>query len=820
MTTLPPVIGRAVRRRDSADKASGTAAYTDDLQRPGMLYAALLASPHPSARINSIDISAAKALSGVKAVVVGDDLPRRRWGPFVQDETPLAVEVVRYVGEPVAAVVAKDATTARAALALIDVDYVELAPVLSIEDALSPEAIAVHSEFERYEKRADLGADGVNEVTRQEISEGDVDNAWADCDAIVEGTYEVPSQSHVYLETVSAIAEFDQSGKLTVWSANQSVSKVLSTLSKALDLPMSKIRVVTPAVGGGFGGKSGVTIQPLVAHLALIVGKPVKLTLTREDDFLMMRRRHPAVITVKTGAKADGTLVARDLEVIYDGGAYAEDSPAVLGFGLLMGRGPYRIPHCRLRGRVVYTNKLRAGGFRGFGNPQVTFATESQLDELAARLDLDPLELRLRNALNEGERWIGGQRITSCAFKACLERARQASDWDERRRAPRGASDGKMRGIGVSGLSHICGLMGTAATIRMLEDGTVTLATGAIDLGQGADTALSQICAGALLIDLDDVNLTAADSDAVPYNWSTGGSRVTYMVGRAIMQAADEVRQKLIEHAAEILECAPEDAELRPGGHVGLVGIPEKVVTFRDISLRGHHREGGPILGTGALVYDGEPFDPKQATIRNYPFERIGTYVFGAQIVEIEVDTLTGQVSVLRAWSAHDVGRAINPMAIEGQIHGGFAQGMGYALLEELVWEDGQPINPTMMDYKVPGAPDLPMEIHPIIVENPEPSGPFGAKGVGEPPLIGVAPAIANALAHAVDIRLRRIPMTPERVLDALDQAAQEERLRSHQHKQRQQDENVGPEASYSEAGVTSSNIDQYASSAVDGERL
>ncbi len=774
MTELPPVIGNSVRRRDSADKASGSALYTDDLWRPGMLHAALLTSPHPSARIISIDGSVAAALPGVKAIVTGADLPTRRWGAFVQDETPLAVDVVRYVGEPVAAVVATDAAAARAALALIDVEYEELTPILSIEDAISPEAVLVHPGFAQYGKRGELGAEGPNEVTQQELTEGDVEGAWADCDEIVEGVYEVPSQSHVYLETVSAIAEFDKSGKLTVWSANQSVSKVLSTLTKALDLPMSKIRVITPAVGGGFGGKSGVTVQPLVAHLARITGKPVKLTLTREDDFMMMRRRHPAIVKVKTGAKADGTLVARDLEVIYDGGAYAEDSPAVLGFGLLMGRGPYRIPHCRLRGSVVYTNKLRAGGFRGFGNPQVTFATESQLDELAERLGLDPLELRLKNALDQDELWIGGQRITSCAFKACLEKARDASDWNTRRQAGREARDGKVRGVGIAGVAHICGLMGTAATIRMAEDGTVTLATSAVDLGQGADTALSQICAGALQIGLERVNLTGADSDAAPYNWSTGGSRVTYMVGRAIVKAADEVRQKLIEHAAELFECAAEDLELRPGGNVGLVGVPEKIVSFQDISLRAHYTSGGPILGSGALVYDGEPFDPKEATIRNYPFERIGTYTFGAQIVEIEVDTVTGQIEIINAWSAHDVGKAINPLAVEGQIQGGFAQGAGYALVEELLWDEGQPINPTMMDYKVPGAPDLPMEIHPIIVENPEPSGPFGAKGVGEPPLIGVAPAIANALAHAAGVRLRRIPMIPERVLDALDQRRQE----------------------------------------------
>ena len=773
MTEVPEAIGKRLPRRDAADKLFGAARYTDDLTRPGMLHAAVLGSPYPSARVRTIDTAAARALPGVRAVLTGADLPARRWGLFVDDETPLAVGAVRYVGEPVAAVAATDPATARAALALIEADYEELTPVLGIEEALRDDAVPVHPDFDRYEKRPGLGAGRVNEIARQEFAEGDVEAAWADCDVIVEGVYEAPSQSHVYLEPVSAIAEFDRAGKLTVWSANQSVTKVQATLSKALDLPMSRIRAATPAVGGAFGGKSGVTVQPLVAHLARATGRPVKLTLGRQDDFMTMRRRHPAIVRVKTGAKADGALLARDLEIVYDGGAYAEDSPAVLGFGLLMARGPYAIPHCRLRGSAVYTNRLRAGGFRGYGNPQVTFATEAQIDELAERLGLDPIELRLKNAVETGGRWIGGQTIASCGFKDCLTRARDAAGWAGKRRNGGAGANGRRRGIGVSGFAHICGLLGTSATVRLLEDGTVTLATGAVDLGQGAESVLAQVCAGALDIDIDRINSAPADSDAAPYNWSTGGSRVTYMVGRAVMQAAAAAREQIVSHAAELFECAPGDIEIRPGGRVGIVGLPEKETDFREISMRAHYLSGGPIIGNGALVYDGEAFDFKETVIRNFPFARIGTYVFGAHIVEVEVDTVTGKVDILRAWAAHDVGRAINPTAVEGQIQGGFAQGAGYALLEELLWEDGQPINPSMMDYKIFGAPDLPLEIHPIIVEDPEPSGPFGAKGVGEPPLVGAAPAIANAVAHATGLRLRTIPMAPERVLDALTAAEQ-----------------------------------------------
>lgn len=764
-------VGASIPRKDAPAKATGQARYTDDMSRPGMLHAALLGSPYPAARILGYDIDAAKALPGVRAVLTGEDIPLRRWGGFINDECALAVGQVRYVGEPVAAVAAIDRATARAALALIEVEYEELAPVLTIDEAMAENAPLVHPEIENYTiapGQADLGP---NEVTVQELSHGDVDNAWDACDVIVEDAYEVPAQSHIYIEPCSAVAEIGSDGKITIWSSNQSIYKVQATVAKYLDIPMAQVRAITPSVGGAFGGKTGVTIQPITVLLAQATQRPVKLTLTREDDITMMRSRHAARVRMRTGAKSDGTLLAVDMDVTYDGGAYAEESAAVLGYGLLMARGPYNIPNCRLKGRVVYTNKLRAGAFRGFGNPQVTFATEQQIDRIADKLGRDPIDLRLQNAIDAGDKWIGGQTITSCGFRECLEQARDAADW-ARRRQPSGATNGKRRGIGVSGVAHICGLLGTSAIIRLLEDGTVTLNTGAVDLGQGSDIALPQICAEALGLDLSQVNFVPPDTDAAPYNWGTGGSRVTYMVGRAVAGAAQRVVEQAFEHAAEILECAAEDLELRDGGKIGIVGVPGKEVTFGDVSQRAHYATGGPIIGSDSLVYDGEPFDPKAVTMKHFPFGRIGAYVFGAQIVEVEVDEVTGKVDVLEAWSAHDVGRAINPTAVEGQIVGGLVQGLGYALCEELVWEDGQPINATMMDYKVPGSLDVPHGLHPIIVETPEASGPFGAKGIGEPPIVGPAPATANAVAHATGARLNRIPMTPERVLTALGRKA------------------------------------------------
>jgi len=544
------------------------------------------------------------------------------------------------------------------------------------------------------------------------------------------------------------------------------VFRVQATLAEILGLPMSRIRAITTRVGGSFGGKADVTVQPLAALMALRTRRPVKLVLTRDDEFMMMRTRHPARIGVKTGAMQDGTLVARSVHLVLDGGAYAEDSSAVLGFALLMARGPYRIPNLRCEGMAVYTNRLRAAGFRGYGNPQVAFAGESQMDDLAARLGIDPLELRLKNAIVAGDTWVGGQRIEAAGLRDCLVALQQAEIAGLPAPPP-----GWRRGMGYSAFAHICGILSTAAIVRVLEDGSVTLNTGAVDLGEGADTVLAQICAETLKLPLGRINLAPADTDGSPYNWSTGGSRVTYMVGRAVAKAAGEARDKIFAHAADLLECAIEDLELRPGGRVGIVGVPGRELTFHAISQRAHWAVGGPIMAHASLMFEGGGFDPKRTTITGNAIGRLGTFIFGAQAALVDVDESTGQVRVVKVWSAHDVGRAVNPASVAGQICGGVAQGIGYALFEDLVQDGGRSANPTLADYKVPGALDLP-PIEPIVVEHPEPSGPFGAKGVGEPPVVGVAPAIGNAIRNAVGIRLVSLPFTPERVLNAMDAGA------------------------------------------------
>lgn len=754
---------RRLPRRESQEKITGRAQYLDDISRPGMLHAAFLLSSFAHARILSCDTARAVACPGVHAVLTGADFPRLGGG-VVKDMPFLARGKVRYVGEPVAVVAADDLATAQAAVQLIEVDYEELPFVLSVEEALAGGAPILHEDLSTYQKSAPLEFDG-NMLSFQEMVEGDVSEAWEGCDVVLENEFTTQSQYHHAIEPTGAIAEFDSSGKVTVWSTTQSVFRVQAEVADLLDMPMSKVRAVSPRIGGTFGGKGGAHLQPVAVELARRTGRPVKVVLPRSDDFMMMLRRHPSKIRIKTGALKDGTLIAREAEIVMEGGAYCNESPSVLGHALLMARGPYNIPHVRVYGRVVYTNRLRAGGFRGFGNPQITFAAESQLDELAATLGLDPFELHLRNAMRAGDKWLGGQTVHACGLVECIEKARDAA---RSRSRPAAATPGKHRGLGLACLAHVCGFLSTSANVRLLEDGSVTVSTGAVDCGQGADTVLAQICAETLGLDIERVNYVNPDTDASPYNWGTSGSRVTYMVGRAVAAASEDVRDHIFEHAADMLECAKEDLELRPGGRVGISGVPDRELTFTAVSKRAHWAVGGPIMGQNSLMYDGERFDPKRALIRGFPFSNLGTYVFGAQVVEVEVDETTGEISVIEAWCAHDVGHAINPLAVEGQIQGGFVQGLGYALSEEEVWEGATLINPTMMDYKVPTALDAPYPINPIIVEHPEPSGPLGAKGIGEPGLVGVAPAIANAVANAIGIRLRDLPMTSERVLRAM----------------------------------------------------
>ena len=524
-------------------------------------------------------------------VLTGDDFPDGRMGAFIKDEHAIAKGKVRYPGEPVAVVAAEDEETARRAAALVRIDYEELPVAATPEDAMAPDAPLIHEGLADYFKVFPAICGG-NIASETELSEGDVDSAWADCDIIVEGDYETPAQAHLSIEPVGALAEADPAGRVTLWSANQSVFRVQANVCESLQLPMSKLRCLTPKVGAGFGNKMEPHVQPLAVQLALKTGRPVKLILNRTEDFEMVRARHPFKIRCKTGARKDGTLLARELSVILDCGAYGDDSPGVLGYSLLMSRGPYRIPHCRCSGKLVYTNRMRFGAFRGFGNPQVTFATESQIDEIAGQLGMDPLDLRAKNMIQPGDRWFGGGEVASNGLAECIEKARAAAGWQQG--GALAAPPGKRRALGVAACAHISGLLATGAIVRLLEDGSVVLNTGAVDIGQGSDTVLTQMCASALKVPVDRVAIASPDTDGSPYNWGTTASRVTYTTGRSVVAAADRVAEQVKRHASEIFECAAGDLELREGGRVGIVGVPERELSFFEVSARAHWAAGGP----------------------------------------------------------------------------------------------------------------------------------------------------------------------------------------------------------------------------------
>lgn len=765
------VVGASVPRLDAREKIAGRAVYTDDMSVPGMLHAAMLGSPHAHARIVSYDTSEARALPGVRAVLTAADLPDRPIGPIIKDMPILARGKVRYLGEPVAAVAAVDLRTARAALALIRVEYEPLPAVFDAEQALQPGAPVIHGDGDGAHARRSVhphyqASEQPNVASRVQIVEGDA-GAWDECDVIVEGVYETPAQAHMYMEPCATLAIPEPGGAITIWTSTQTVFRVQAITADALAIPMSQVRVLAARVGGGFGGKTEITNQPITAALARAAGAPVRMTLSRPDDTTMMKSRHPCRIYMRTGARSNGKLLAREVRLYFDTGAYADDGPNVVALGAYFARGPYKMKYTSVDCYGVYTNKLRAAAFRGFGNPQITFASEVQIDELADRLGMDPIDLRLRNAIETGQRWLGGARVESGTLAQCLERVRAESDWDARRQQG-SPTPGKRRGIGVAAVPHVCALLGTSADARLNEDGTLTINTAAIDIGQGSETALVQCAAGVLGLSLDQIRYAGVDSDTSPYDFGTVGTRVTFQIGKAVTEACERIKAQIFEHAAEILECSKKDLELRPGGVVGIKGVPEASTTFAAVAGRALYVEGGPIAGAHKALFPPHVFDPKRAQVSGITSMGNGYFVFAAQVAEVEVDELTGKVELVRAWSAHDVGRVINPSACEGQVIGGFVQGLGYALCEEMVWNDGRLANPTMLDYKVPGAPDVPIEIHPILLEIPAAEGPFGAKGVAEVGLVGVAPAVCNAIRRATGAPMRRIPATSERVLRAL----------------------------------------------------
>lgn len=751
------IVGGRVAKLDAQEKATGTARYIDDIQLPGMLYGRIKRSHLAHARILAIDTSRAERLPGVKAVITYKDTPLRKFG-YGKDRLPLQKDRVRCVGDEVAAVAAIDPEIAEEALELIDVQYDPLEGVFDPEAALSEGAPLIH------EGRQD------NIFTRFNYNHGDLGKGLSESDIYLEDTFYTPYQEHCCMATSGVVAEWDPSGHLTLYDPTQVPFMTQRDLAEALGIPGSHIRIIQPVIGGGFGNKLDLyPFEVICALLARKAGRPVKIVFNREEEFQMDPLRPRTRLQLSTGATREGLLTFRKVHITIDAGAYISWgilTPIVMmhTFSCM-----YRVSHVGFTGEAVYTNNPHVGAMRGFGNPEITFAMESHMEELAKKLGIDPLRFRLLNANRPGEVTPQGSRITSCGFTECIQKAAERGGWEQKRvdQGWRRPTPTTRRGIGMGCVFHVGGGAriyrsdGCGAIVKIDDFGKVTVISGATDIGQGAETVVAQIVAEELGIPIERIVVSGRDSDIKPWDVGVHASRTTFIAGNAARLAAIEAKKELLRAASEMLSEHVEKLCIS-GGIITSRSDPQKRVGFEKVVRSIHFRNQGNII-IGKAFYD-----PPSVMVDG---ERKGnisaTYTFGCQVAEVEVDIQTGKVRVLRVVAAHDVGKAINPMYVEGQIEGGVMMGIGYALTEEAILKEGRVLNPNFLDYRIPGPQDMPA-IEPIIVETNDPEGPFGAKGVGEPGVIPTAAAIANAVADATGIRLTRLPITPERLLSAI----------------------------------------------------
>jgi 4-hydroxybenzoyl-CoA reductase subunit alpha len=798
------IIGKPTALIDAAEKTTGVGKYTDDLSLPGMLVGKILHSPYPHARLKQIDASRAEKLDGVVTIVTGKDAPNP-YGilPVGHDEHALALDKARYVGDNVACVVAISETIAEKALELIDIDYEVLPAYFDPEESMKARTNLIHDN-----KPNNLEKDYHHVF-------GDPDKGFAEADQISEARFIANEVTHAAMEPHSTLASFEidphtgNPGRLTVWSSTQVPYYLQHKLSLVLDMPMSQIRVIKPLVGGGFGGKSEVIPLEIIAAVAARKAKaPVKITYTREEVFWANRGRPRTIIDLKTGVKNDGRITAAKARVIQDGGAYCSYGVVtILYSGALLG-ALYDIPNIQFDGYRVLTNKPACGAMRGHGTVNVRFAFESQLDELAAKIGMDPAEIRRRNLLQPPCITINGLRVQSYGLPECIEKTVERSGWKQRK--------GKLlkgRGLGIACSHYVSGAANSiirsdmphsTVNIKIDRDGGVVVYTGASEIGQGSDTMTAQIAAETLGCALPRVRVIAADTDLTPIDIGSYSSRVTFMAGNATMRAAEEVKKLIAAAAAKKMNCASDELEfrndlvfrknhavapplslsLRQGGNVDSASVSGRVEgQILRGSLQQKRKDEGPkdwmtfeeavvaaIDFHGALTGTGSYAPPPEARGGKHKGAGVGpspAYSYSAQVAEVTVDEETGEVTVHKVWAAHDCGRALNPVSVEGQIIGSVWMGMGQALTEEMVWKDGLLMNPGLLEYRSPSAVESPT-VEPIIVESIDPEGPFGAKECSEGSLAATIPAIANAIYDAVGVRLHESPFTPERVLAAL----------------------------------------------------
>ncbi len=746
------VIGKKVARIDAVDKTTGGAKYAPDLNVRGMLHAALLRSPHPHARVLKIDATRAKSLKGFRAMVTIEELPRVVGYWFLlrsekkEKDIFLRDNAVRFIGDPVLAVAAEDEETALKAVSMIEVSYEPLPSILDPNDALDRKDVKIHEK-----------GNTAFHVTKHF---GNIEQGFREADYVVENRFVTSKQKHASLEPIgTCIAEFDAAGKLTVHTSTQLPNWSQIYLARALGLPNTKVRIIKPYTGGAFGGRCGLIhgLEVMCSFLARKAGKPVRMSFSRSEDFIGTETRHPMTIDIKTGVTKEGILTANSIKILANAGAYSTHTVGVLADCLSTGVGLYRCPNVFFDAAAVYTNQSLTGAFRGYGNPQLNFAQESQMDIIARDLGVDPVELRLKNYRGLGEiDPIFVDEIRSDGLKECLSKASEAFGWKDKT-SRRRAEGAKKRGVGMAIMLHGTGAAGAlpdpaSATVMISSDGSVHLVTAASDEGQGNRTALAQITAEELGVPFEQISVSMPDTDVTPLDGGTHGSRQTYAGGLAVKKAAADAKRKLLAFASEQLGTSEGDLGTKDG-IIFKVRDPSVRLKIGDLMRRiqiGDMSICQQVIGVSSGVAPAMP----------------GYY--GATCVEVEVDTETGEVRVVKVVGAFDVGKAINPSNIEGQITGGAVMGIGWALTEELLLREGKILNDSFRDYRILRACDV-GEIVPIIVESNEPTGPFGAKGVGEGTMVGVAPAVANAIYDAIGVRMKELCITPEKLLEALD---------------------------------------------------
>ncbi|MEM2901498.1 MAG: xanthine dehydrogenase family protein molybdopterin-binding subunit [Candidatus Bathyarchaeia archaeon] len=767
-------IGKDVPRVDDFEKVTGTAQYTADLRLPGMLYTRLLKSPHPHARLISIKTSEAEKLPGVRAILTGKEVPYK-FGIYMQDKSVLAQEKVRYVGEPVVAVAANTEEIAEQAVELIKVEYEELPAVFDPRDAIKDGAPLVHERLHEYMHAPFIFPESHTNIANHfKLRKGDVERGFKEADVIVENEFYQPQVQNVSMETQNSIGQWLPNGQINIWTSAQSPFAVRHLLSVGLGVPIHKINVVVPYVGGAFGGKAGLHWEPLAVLLSRKAGgRPVRLMMTREEQFNTAAVRQGLYARIKTGVKRDGKIVAEEILYIWDAGAYAD-------YGVNIGRaagysctGPYEVPNVKCDSLTVYTNHPYGTAYRGFGHAEFHFAVERQMDLVARAISMDPLTFRLKNVALPGSVTATGERLCKDAGRVdeCLKAVAEAIGWKKKRKKQKQVG-GKLSGIGIAALwkaPAMPSFTSSSAIVKLNEDGSITLSISLTEIGQGTPTAFAQMVAEEMQMPIEKIKVvTKRETDFSPYSWQTVASRGLFMDGNAVLRAVEDLKKKVKATASELLGMPLEGLEIA-NERVFVAREPEKGIPLSAIATCGVLPDGrgihGPILGYGYYTAEGlTNLDPE--TGQGLPAL---VWTFGAQGAEVEVDTETGEVRVLKVASAFDIGKAINPLLVKGQVYGGIVQGVGSALMEEFIFDRrGALLNNNLTDYKICRAQDIPDEFIFIPIENPQLNAPYGARGVGEHVRISIEPAIANAIYDATGVDLFEIPMTREKVWKAL----------------------------------------------------